>query len=132
LKSNRQRRGEITLRRAKKRLAATIAKAADQRTHRLAGQVRVNPANLKPSGSYGVPDFVAREFYEDRAFQCKDCGKDEVWTATQQKWWYEVAQGDVWTRAVRCRACRRKEAARKAAAREVHVAGLARKHARRP
>jgi hypothetical protein len=45
----------------------------------------------------------------------------------QQKWWYETAKGDVFTKAVRCRACRTKERARKAAARRVHLEGLARK-----
>ena len=127
VKSHRQRRSEITQHRAKKRLAADVAKAAKEKQRRLAGQVLVNPANLKPTNSYGIPDFVEREYYEDKPFRCKDCSKEEVWTATQQKWWYEVAQGDVWTTATRCRACRRKESARKAEARKIHLDGIARK-----
>jgi hypothetical protein len=124
MKSNRQRRQEITQRRSAKKLAHAIAKTIDERARRLSGQVLVNPANLEPTHSYGIPDFVKREFYVDTPFQCKDCGKSETWTAAQQKWWYEVARGDVWTTAVRCRACRKKESARKAAARKVHLEGL--------
>ena len=98
-----------------------------ERAMRLKGQVLVNPGLLRPTNSYGIPDFVEREFYVDRPFRCKDCGKSELWTASQQKWWYEVAKGDVWTVAVRCRPCRRRERERKAQARRVHQEGLARK-----
>lgn len=31
-------------------------------------------------------------YYVDKPFQCIDCGKEEVWTAEQQKWFYEVAK----------------------------------------
>jgi len=70
---------------------------------------RVNHERLRPDNSYSTPDFVLRGYYLDRPFTCKDCGKPEVWSGTQQKWWYEVAGGGVWTMATRCRACRRRE-----------------------
>jgi len=89
----------------------------------------VNPALLRPTNSYSTPDFVEREFYVDRPFLCKDCRKAEVWTATQQKWWYETAKGDVWTVAIRCRPCRRRERVRKAQARRFQREGMARKRA---
>src|SRR2546423_1175272 len=102
MKSGRERRTEIKHRRSGKRAAVeaearrTLAKKeAVDRAKRLKGQVLVNVENLRPTNSYGTPDFVKREFYVDRSFQCKDCGKSEVWTATQQKWWYETAKGDV-------------------------------------
>jgi hypothetical protein len=129
MKSNRQRREEIDARRAKRREQAARAKAAGLGTRFSPGKVRVKPETLAPTNSYGIPDFVRREYYVDQPFSCKDCGKGEVWTATQQKWWYEVAQGDVWTTAIRCRACRRKEAARRADARKVHLEGIARRGA---
>ncbi len=66
-------------------------------------------------------------FYMDRPFRCKDCGVDEVWTAKQQKWWYEIAKGHIDSIAVRCRPCRKKERARKAEARRVHLEGIAEK-----
>jgi len=55
-----------------------------------------------PNNSYSPP-----LYYEDTPFVCVDCGKEEIWTATQQKWWYEVAKGTIYSRAVRCRACRK-------------------------
>jgi hypothetical protein len=55
-----------------------------------------------PNNSYSPP-----LFYEDKPFVCADCGKEEIWTALQQKWWYEVAKGTIYSRAVRCRACRK-------------------------
>lgn len=100
---------------------------ARQRAQELRGKVLVNPANLRPNNSYSTPDFVARGFYEDRRFSCKSCGVAQVWTATQQKWWYEAAKGDVWTTAVLCRPCRARERARKDAARTVHLEGVAKK-----
>lgn len=68
----------------------------------------VNVGALAPYNSYGPPDFIARGYYEDVPFTCVDCGEAQLWTATQQKWWYEVAKGQVYSIAKRCRACRRK------------------------
>ncbi|WP_210345568.1 zinc-ribbon domain containing protein [Bradyrhizobium sp. CCBAU 53421] len=90
-------------------------------------EVPVDTARLAPSNSYSIPDFVERGTYRPEPFVCKDCGVAEVWTPLQQKWWYETAKGDVFTKAVRCRACRTRERARKSAARRVHLEGLARK-----
>jgi hypothetical protein len=91
------------------------------------GYVLVNPANLRPTNSYGTPEFVQRGYYVDRPFHCKACGSAQLWTDTQQKWWYESAKGDVWTVAILCRPCRQRERARKAAARETHLSGIAAK-----
>ena len=119
MKSGRQRREEIDLKRARKR------EKAEARARELArkSQVVVNTALLRPTNSYGIPDFVERGWYIDRPFRCKDCGKAEVWTSNQQKWWYESAKGDVWTVAVRCRPCRRRERERVASARKASLKG---------
>lgn len=77
------------------------------------------------SGGWSV---TVPEFYQDYAFQCKDCGSHEVWTAGQQKWWYEEAGGNLESRAVRCRSCRIKERERKIEARKVHLEGITRKN----
>lgn len=90
------------------------------------GPVPVRPERLAPDGSYSTPDFVRRGTYVDLSFTCVDCGAEQVWRASQQQWWYEVAKGGVWTTATRCRSCRAKERRRRDAAREVHVQGLAR------
>jgi RNA 3'-terminal phosphate cyclase (ATP) len=65
--------------------------------------------------------------YADCAFICRDCQSSEVWTAAQQKWWFEVAHGARGTRAVRCRPCRAMERARVVEARRVSREGMARK-----
>ncbi|MET0987649.1 MAG: zinc-ribbon domain containing protein [Steroidobacteraceae bacterium] len=96
----------------------------------LENRVPVNASLLAPTNSYGRPDFVHRGFYIDSAFTCKDCGKKDVWTSRQQKWWFEVAKGDMFTSATRCRPCRRKERKRRDEARSVHLEGLERKRAK--
>ncbi|MES2931876.1 MAG: zinc-ribbon domain containing protein [Pseudomonadota bacterium] len=63
-------------------------------------------------------------FYEDRAFNCRDCGIAQIWSAKQQRWWYEQARGHIDSVAVRCRHCRQVEGQRKTEARRIHLAGL--------
>ena len=75
----------------------------------LARGVAVDPSKLAPDGSYDQPDFVNRGYYIDQTFDCEKCGKPQTWTARQQKWWYEVAKGGVWTYASLCRSCKRQE-----------------------
>ena len=71
----------------------------------MARGIPVNPGELAPY-NYDPPDFVARGFYADRPFECEMCGEPQVWTAEQQKWWYEVAKGSVYSYAILCRPCR--------------------------
>lgn len=66
-------------------------------------------------------------YYRDTSFTCKDCGKTDLWTAKQQKRWYEEQGGEIEAIAIRCRACRRNEKLRREIARKVHLEGLARK-----
>jgi len=66
-------------------------------------RIPANQAEQVPNNSYDPP-----RYYEDLPFKCQECGADEVWTAEQQQWWYEVAKGPIYSRAVRCRACREK------------------------
>ncbi len=126
MKSGKQRRKEQTARRIGKRGAAST-KARQMRRE---GEAPVNESLLAPDNSYSIPDFVERGYYEDKPFTCKDCGTAEIWRSTQQKWWYEVAKGSVWTTAVRCRNCRRKERERVREARRVHLEGVARRASR--
>jgi hypothetical protein len=65
---------------------------------------------------------VPPRFYRDYEFTCADCGSPEIWTAAQQKWWYEVAKGPIYSRAIRCRACREaRDAARQGTPRKTHL-----------
>jgi Probable zinc-ribbon domain len=127
MKSGKQRRTELKARRAARR-----AQAAPRPAHREPSRlVPVNEEALAPYSSYGAPDFVTRGYYVDRPFKCAGCGVDEIWTGTQQKWWYEVAKGYVYSGAKLCRACRRRERDHRAEARRVHLEGLARRKRRR-
>lgn len=66
------------------------------------GAVAADTSQQVPINTYGSP----KTFYVDVAFKCCDCGNDEVWTAKQQKWFYEEAKGSLHATAVRCRDCR--------------------------
>jgi hypothetical protein len=138
-----QRRGQHRARRNKQRNRKNVAamatatrrraqKAAAADVRWLSERIAVNTANLRPTNSYGTPAFVTRGYYVDFPFKCKDCGKSEVWTPTQQRWWYEIAKGDVRTVATRCRPCRQRERTRRLVARESTEAGMARKRSMKP
>ena len=88
------------------------------------GAVMADPAELSHNNTY---DRLPR-FYIDRIIQCRQCGKEELWPAERQKWWYEVAKGNIFTQAVYCRSCREAAKEVKAEARRVHLEGVARKN----
>ncbi len=67
------------------------------------GAIPADQTKQAANNSYSPP-----LYYADQEFNCVDCGSPETWTASQQKWYYEVAKGSIYGRAVRCRACRRK------------------------
>jgi hypothetical protein len=68
------------------------------------GAVAADRSQQVPINSYSGPP----AFYTDIEFTCRYCGRQEVWAAAQQKWYYEVAKGSLFGRPVRCRECRRK------------------------
>ena len=71
-----------------------------QRTHPSA--IQAEHTNLAHINTYGsLPDY-----YIDRPFTCRDCGKEEIWRAADQQWYYEEANGHIDARAVRCHDCR--------------------------
>jgi Probable zinc-ribbon domain len=113
MKSGKQRRDEI---KARRRERAVLLHGLDcyAPLHKLPlGATAADPAQLAHNNTYGrLP-----QFYVDRPFTCRGCGVHEIWTAKQQKWWYEVAKGHIDSSAVRCRPCRVKERARVAEAR---------------
>ncbi len=132
-KRPKQRRTELD---AKRQLRAE-REAAQKQDSRFESQSHLHPTpvdhgRLAPDSSFAAPDFVDRGYYLDLSFVCIDCGKCEVWSSTQQKWWYEVAKGGVWTTATRCRPCRQGERKRREDAQKVHLAGLQEKKKRKP
>jgi hypothetical protein len=91
------------------------------------GAVMADQKELSHNNTYGrLP-----RFYIDTAIVCRQCGTEEVWPAERQKWWYEVAKGNINTAAVLCRACREKEKKRKDESRKVQIEGLKNKQSRK-
>ena len=135
MKSAKQRRAEIkSVRRLRdeKRAERLKLDLVEVRAHYIetaikGGAVAISKALLAHHNSYGDPEFLIRGTYLPMHFVCADCGKPEIWTAHQQKWWYEAAKGDLFSIATRCRPCRAAERKRKADARRVHLEGLERK-----
>lgn len=109
----------------KRREADRKRQDAEERERRCKEQaskegVPVDYSALAPFNSYGPPDFYERGCYLDFPFACAWCGSEEVWTASQQKWWYEEAKGYVFTGASLCRPCRRQARAEKGKAHPLH------------
>jgi hypothetical protein len=90
------------------------------------GAIMADQSELDHNNTYGL----LPRFYVDRVIVCRHCGREEVWPAERQKWWYEVAKGNINTRAVFCRSCRERGKARKDEARRLHMDGLAKKRDR--
>ena len=86
VKSNKQRRAELTAKRKGRAEKEAAAKRRGELARRTARGTVVDTSKLAPDNSYSVTDFVLRGYYEDMPFTCKECGKEEVWTATRQKW----------------------------------------------
>lgn len=107
-RSGKQKRVAMALRRKMKAGISlhVEAGAAHDRLRVPAYAEPVQLSALAPCNSYGTPQFVARGYYEAQDFICRDCGAAQLWTAKQQKWWYETAKGYVYSKAVRCLPCR--------------------------
>lgn len=119
--SGKQRRAQIKQKREKRKSSRTLLLQVQRSPLSF---VVVGPSRLAPDNSYGQPDFVRRGYYQDKAFQCGNCGKHGVWTAERQKWWYEVAQGGIWTTATLCRECRAERRLRREIGRATWYAGV--------
>jgi hypothetical protein len=79
----------------------------DQRRHPSA--LPADESKLDHINTYGrLP-----EFYINQPFRCRDCGKEEIWKAVDQKWYYEEAKAHTDATAVRCHDCRRTRKAKK-------------------
>ncbi len=126
-KSSKQRRQELREGRLRK---AQKTASAKQRTGLFPwetnggrppiGAIAANHEELKHNNTYGpLP-----AFYVDLAFVCVGCGSGELWTAKQQRWWYEIAKGDINSTAKYCRQCRNLRRQRRDAARFAHIHGL--------
>lgn len=106
IKSGKQRRAEIKEKRLERarRLQEALARPSHGR-HLPAGGIE--PADRALLARHNNTHGPLPEFYADTVFVCRDCGEEQVWTAKQQKWWYETALGPIGSTAVRCLPCRR-------------------------
>lgn len=126
MKSGRQRRREI---KEHRRTRALVAKCTDPAPWQLpdripSGAIWADQSRLLHDNTYGPRP----RYYADLPFTCIECGTHEVWTAAQQKWWYEVAQGDIASTANRCAACRGKRRLRRSQERRIHIEGMIAKY----
>ena len=125
MKSGKQRRLEIKERRLARAKAMANGYNTDTLLHHVpADAVMADLSILQSNNNTYGPLPV---FYVDRPFACRKCATEEVWTAKQQKWWYEVALGDINTTAVHCRSCRMVERKRVEEARRISAEGMKRK-----
>ena len=123
MKSGRQRRDEI---RARRVIRVLIKQQTGYSTWTKVpvGALEADPDKLLHDTTYGPRP----RYYDDRPFTCTECGANEVWTAAQQKWWYEVAKGKIGSAANRCRDCRYRRRLRSSQSRRVHIEGLIAKY----
>jgi len=101
MKSGKQRRLEIKEKRRKKAKIYAEIDTTDI-SNMPSGAIKSNYSNLDHNNIYDL----LPKFYIDKSYSCKDCGSNEIWTAKQQRWWYETAKGHIDSTAVRCRRCR--------------------------
>ncbi|MCP3872578.1 MAG: hypothetical protein GY699_05395 [Desulfobacteraceae bacterium] len=121
MSSKKRKHKELLRSRIKRLKAMEKVDTCDKNIKPPVGSVMADHAVLAHNNTYGPLPM----FYVDKLVVCCDCGTEEIWTAEQQKWWYEVAKGNINSKAVKCRACRKKDKKRKAIARKVHLDGIA-------
>lgn len=104
--SGKQRREEIKRKRIERarKLEEMLARPSHGRHLPASG---IEPADRERLAQHNNTYGPLPEFYADVVFECRDCGEASIWTAKQQKWWYEIALGPIDSRAVRCLPCRR-------------------------
>jgi len=118
-KSSKQPTANLRFKRSRKQALPPLTSKKDKR-------IKANPAKQARNNSYSPP-----EYYEDHKFTCRDCGVEQVWTAEQQRWWYEVARAPVQSTAIRCRTCRAKVRRQKLAQKQ-HMEEMALKKGGKP
>ncbi len=130
MKSNKQRRAEIKqLRLERAARVAAHAQGAGVVDPRVLRSLGAEPADqhLLQRHHAQPPCIGFPAFYVDRPFRCRDCGAQEVWTAKQQKWWFETIGAHLDSGAARCMPCRRQRRATLAEAQAVPGADLLRR-----
>ena len=105
MKSNKQRKSEIKQKRWK-RMEACRAKAVAPSV-----SLMTVPADMERLEQLHGSVWWHPAYYEDKHYECRDCGAECVWTAQSQKWWHEEAQGHLHSGVQRCAPCNAKHRA---------------------
>ena len=84
------------------REAERVVRLHPQQQRKHPSAVAADPDKLNHIHTYGA----LPEFYLDRPFVCRHCGRTEIWRAQDQKWYYEDAKGHLDAVAVACHRCR--------------------------
>jgi hypothetical protein len=71
------------------------------------GPVLVDFDQIEPFAVADLPAFIARGAYEDVDLVCADCGYAFVWTADDQKFWFEEMKSPIHKALTRCTRCLR-------------------------
>jgi len=83
--------------------AKRIAGLPEEEQRRHPSALEADQSKLDHINTYGwLP-----KFYIDKPFRCRDCGKEEIWKAADQKWYYEEVKAHMHATAVRCHDCRK-------------------------
>ena len=85
------------------REAERIASLSPEQQKSHPSALAADHSKLDHINTYGaLPDY-----YIDKPFACRLCGKVEIWKARSQKWYYEEAKGHIDATAVECHDCRK-------------------------
>ena len=85
------------------------------------GSIVADLSKQAPNNSYSPP-----LYYEDKQFNCVDCGSSEIWTAEQQWEYFEVWRKPIFGEAIRCRECRIADREQRAENKERSQEGMSR------
>ena len=100
MNSNKQKRKLLKAKR-RQRAEKIRLKISEQLVY---GRLKADHVKLTHINSYGgLPDY-----YDEIEFRCRDCGIYEIWTASQQKFYFEECKGHTSAIAVNCKSCRNK------------------------
>jgi len=74
-----------------------------------------------PDKQVGGEGFAAKYFYLDIIYVCRGCGRKGVWTAAQQKRYFEVQKGNIYNEPTWCYECHADRMKKKEAAQDSHL-----------
>ena len=58
-----------------------------------------------PNSQAAGAGYAVKFYYKDIPYTCAGCGKEDVWTAQQQKKYYEIQKGNIYNEPKWCHEC---------------------------